>query len=120
MLKTIRIGEKNYDMRASALTAIIYKNIFGADLIKALTNAKETNNLDLFKQLAFVMNWQAQKRQINATEALKSLSITDYYIWLDELEEMDFYSEEVLREITTLWLNNQKSVIEIKNANSQQ
>lgn len=121
MLKTIRIGEKRYDMRASALTAIIYKSLFGKDLISALQDTKETKqNLDLFKELAFVMSWQAIPRQVKTTEALKSLSMTDYYDWIDDIEEADFYNADVLREITTLWLNNQQSIIPLKNADSQQ
>lgn len=121
MLKTIKIGEKHYDMRASALTAIIYKSLFGKDLISQLQETKETKtNLDLFKELAFVMCWQAEPKQMKTTEALKSLSMSDYYEWIDEIEEMDFYNEDVLREITLLWLSNQQSIVPLKKAVGQQ
>lgn len=121
MLKTIKIGERNYDMRSSALTAMIYKNLFGKDLIAQLQETKESkSNLDLFKELAFVMAWQAIPKKEKITEALKSLSLADYYEWIDGIEEIDFYNEEVLREITLLWLSNQQSIIQLKNANGQQ
>lgn len=123
MKATLTIGEKTFDIRTSALTSTIYRSLFKNDLtieISKLQNGTDTANLELFKQLAFVMVWQAIPRTQRTTEAMKSLTINDYYDWLEELEESDFYNPQLLKDITGSWLGNQKSVIELKNAQSPQ
>lgn len=125
MITTIRLGEKDVPMRASALTAVIYRSMFGKDLTVELNKMRKTreNNesgLDIFKQLAFVMNWQSLPRDTKITEAMKSLSIDDYYEWLDEVEEADFFEGDTLSAITSLWVNSQKSQIPLKNVANPQ
>ena len=128
MNRTIRIGETDVPMRASALTSVIYRNLFGKDLTIEFNKMRgsseasllEDSSLELFRRLAFVMSWQAIPREIKTTEALKRLSIDDYYEWLDNIEEIDFYEPETLTAITNLWLNSQKAQIALKNAANPQ
>lgn len=126
MIKAIRIGDTDVNMRASALTAVIYRSLFGKDLTielnkkrKARENSDETG-LDIFKQLAFVMQWQALPRDNKVTEDMKRLSIDDYYEWLDTVEEADFFEGDTLASITNLWVSSQKSQIPLKNVANPQ
>lgn len=125
MNRTIRIGEQDVLMRASALTAVIYRNLFGKDLTIELNKKRTSKNsedsgLDIFKQLAFVMSWQAIPRETKITEAMKRLTIEDYYEWLDTIEETDFFDGDTLASITNVWVSSQKTQIALKNAANPQ
>ncbi len=43
MLKTIKIGSKNYDMKSSAWTPFKYKNEYGKDLLKEIGKLNKIN-----------------------------------------------------------------------------
>ena len=69
MQKTILIGEKEFEFRASALTSMLYKDLFGEDLIRELPKIQENAAVDKIIGLAFVMNFQATSK--NALEESK-------------------------------------------------
>lgn len=121
MLTTLKIGEKEVNVRTSALTSIIFRNLFRKDLTTEISALKtgENVNLDIFKELAFVMAWQATPSDSKVND-MKNLSNEDYLMWLDQFDEIDFYDPELLSQITTTWLSSQKSVIDVKNLVSPQ
>lgn len=122
MKTTLTIGTKTFDVRTSALTSTIYRGLFKADLTVEISKLQtsEEKNLELFKQLAFVMVWQAEPRTQKVTDAMKALTMDDYYAWLEDLEETDFYDPNLLATITTTWLGGNKSVVDLKNQVSPQ
>lgn len=118
MNTTLRIGSKEFNARTSGLTEVIYRELFGKDLKIEMSKMKVENskNMGIFKELAFVMVWQAMPRDKKTSEAMKELKITDYYEWLDEeTDERDFLDAETLAGITNTWLKSQESNIAIKN-----
>lgn len=116
MKKTIKIGEKEVALRASALTSQLYKNLFGEDLIKELPNIKDNSGIDKMIGLAFVMNFQAEAKNA-LDEAKDKLTMRRYYEWLDSFEQMELLNAEVITEITNLWLGNIQTLANAKNLN---
>lgn len=117
MIKELKIGETSYNARPSALTEVIYRNVFGKDLkteLSVIAKDKKTET-SIFKELAFVMIWQAKPRDQKIGEAMKRLSIDDYYEWLDEIDERGFLNAETLANITNLWLASNASIVTSKN-----
>lgn len=118
MNTTLKIGNKEFNARTSGLTEVIYREVFGKDLKIEMSKIKleKSQNTAIFKELAFVMVWQAMPKDKKTSEAMKDLKITDYYEWLDEeTNERDFLSAETLSGITNTWLMSQETNIEIKN-----
>lgn len=122
MKTTLTIGTKTYDARPSALTEGIFRELFKKDLKIEMSSLRSGSNKDtsLFKELAFVMVWQARPRDKKIGEAIKDLSINDYYEWLDEIDESDFLKAETLTSITNTWLGNGTTTVSVKNLASPQ
>ena len=111
MLKTIKIGEKSYDMKSSAYTPFKYENDYGRDLLKDLNvlnkKNKEISKLktqeeresawleeinSIFKmtlQIAYVMICEQDPKFKSYDEWLKEL---DYAFsnpkWIEEVMEL--------------------------------
>lgn len=43
MVRTVRIGSKDYNMRSSAFTPFKYKNDYGSDMLKDINKLNKTN-----------------------------------------------------------------------------
>lgn len=120
-MDTIKIGNNEFNARSSALTSKIYRQLFHKDLMAEMMSAKETKQagiVELFEQLAFVLIWQAQERNVPISQALKKLSEDDFFEWLEKFDEMDFYAPETLEKITQIWLKNSESLVNSKNLQS--
>lgn len=113
MQKTIIIDGKEVPMKASAATPVLYRNLYGKDLImdmNKLVNAfekgkKEKKSLDVaslecFEKIAYVMARSGAPKD----EPFPETSLE----WLDQFEMMSIY--EVLPQIIELWKINQKQL----------
>ena len=119
-MKTLTIGERELNFESTALTAIAYKRIFGSDVLAALNRdrnlANDINLNDALKQLAFVMNKQAEGMSV---ENLMKLQEIDYWKWINEFQYGDFTSE-VITELICIWTGSTVTTSEAKNAEGAQ
>lgn len=100
MQKIIRISNKDYKMKASALTQFSYKNETGRSFLsdlQKLTELKDTTNIDaiddvseLVLKMAYIMAKEADKSQV-----------TNYEDFLSEIDDL-FSSPEWLQEVLEL------------------
>lgn len=97
MEKTIKIGEQEIRLKATAATPLHYRNVFkGHDLMKDLMKIGECDenleNIDLgiFERMVYIMSG-----------AFKTESLAD---WLDKFEMTDIV--EAIPEIIDLWGDN--------------
>lgn len=115
MIKTVNVGGKEITLRASALTSFLYKKLFGKDIIKVLSNIKDSLEIDSLLELAYVMNLQA-----NNSEALDDImhgraSVMSFYEWLDQFEYSDLIDANFIATVTSAWIDNQKTSTNSKN-----
>lgn len=121
MRKSIKIGNNELIFESTALTSIAYKKIFGSDVLAALgTDTGKILDItlgDAIKQLAFLMNKQAEGLEVPKIMALQQM---DYYIWLNQFEYGELDTEEVYGELIGVWTANLKTISESKNAEGAQ
>ena len=97
-LKDIHGGERKVPFLASASTAYRFNQIFHEDLMTKLTKMETEADYAIADKLAFVMNAQAEGKD------MKTLNYDSFLAWLDGLE-----SSEVLvhiEEIVGLYLGS--------------
>lgn len=102
MYKVVNINGVDVPMLANAATPYRLKQIFHLDIIKAFRNAKEDDGVDManiITQLAYVMNCQATKVDMNA------LNENSFYEWCEQFGAIDLieHSEEIIN----IYLDNQ-------------
>ena len=118
MRNTVKIGEKTLDMLGNAATAILYKQTFHEDLLKAVTalsGAKEDElivAIEKLQRLAFIMNKQATEEFRNI---VNKLTEGDFVEWLSDFEEADFQDPECFTAILFTWNKNLAGSSETKN-----
>lgn len=110
MIKTIKIGNKEVEMKSNALTPILFSNYFKKDMMAEMMNMqKRIDSLDpddimggidaeIFFQVAFIMSGASRKK-------------IDFYDWLEQFELIDMY--EALPEIMEVWMDNTHSIVDI-------
>lgn len=119
---TFTIEEKEYKIASSALTPIIYKHIFGRDVLVDMQKLKSESEEDKLTinetiiKLAFVMNKQTA---LDAPSLMK-LSSDDFYIWLNGFDNGDFLDPEVITSIINIWLDTSKVSSKVKNLQGPQ
>ena len=112
MTNTIKLdGGKEVKLAANAATPFRYKQIFGVDLLRLFQKSTESEEdgmifADVASQLAFIMNKQAEGADMN------SISMDDFYAWLEEYEPMDFVSAG--EAIVNTYVSSTKTSIEAK------
>lgn len=87
MLRTIKLGDKDVEMKATASTDIYYRNIFGIDPIRE-QSAQGFGPADLIcmmERMAFVMSMQATRDRA----AMGDLSPDSYLDWMDDFDRTD-------------------------------
>lgn len=89
MTKTITLdGGKEIRLAANAATPFRFKQLFGQDLLKLFKKAENEEEQpimgEVITQMAFIMSKQFDKTDMN------TLSMDDFYAWLEEYEPMDF------------------------------
>lgn len=122
MRKTLTIRDKEITFESSAITAIVYKKVFGEDLFSILgsdgTQASVAINiLDKVQQLAFIMAKQAEGMDIKDLIKLNEL---DYLFWLDDFEYTDMRSDDIVAELLSIWSGNLETTVKAKNAQGTQ
>lgn len=108
MKGTVKIGDKNVEMFANALTPVLYKRIFHKDFL--LESQKKDMDMTIFQELAFVMAKQANAT--SAKELMNELGIDDYYEWLGNFEAMEIM--EKVNEVFALYHSQTKSTSKSK------
>ena len=121
MKKTIKIGDKELEFESTALTSIAYKRIFGSDVLAALGSERSLSSdirlTDSIKQLAFLMNEQAEGLDVPKIMGRQEL---DFFVWLNQFEHGDLDKEEVITQIIAVWTANLETASESKNAEGAQ
>ena len=84
MRRTIKIGDKDIDMLATATTPILYKRLFRQDFLATALD----ENMDCYAELSYIMARQAEG--LPPTELIGKLKIEEFYAWLDTFGPMDF------------------------------
>lgn len=94
MYGTITVNDKEMGFKASALTPVLFHQVFKFDLLVNLTkfegkdednitNEESIEYLNLATRLGFIMNMQAEK---SSFKQLGKINIDDYYEWLDKFD----------------------------------
>lgn len=96
-MKTIKIGGKEYEMKASAFTQFAYKNETGRSFLKDIQKLSEVDTTDLeviydilepLLDIAYVMIKEANPDQVNNKE--------DFYKGIESLFDDVKWIEEVI------------------------
>lgn len=110
MFKVVNIGEHEVAMLSNATTPYRFKQLYGADLMKAVTELQKNDISeveDITCKLAFLMNAAAEKKDMN------KLSIEAFYEWLERFEPMEIIKAS--KDIIGLYLGQTKTSSNSKN-----
>ena len=86
MNKVLKLGDTDVEMRASALTPILYNNFFNKDFYEEYNNALKMSKL-FTGEIAFIMHIQASEE--HPLEYVSRASMDDYYNWLEQFDLAD-------------------------------
>lgn len=132
-ISKIYYADETMELRASAGTPILYREMFKKDLIKtvlnfrkyikeseeeteqALENGDQFELLDFLKQLAFIMNLEAT---VPSTELFKKLTFDNYLAFLCSYDDKIFTSNT--GSIMATWSGSNVGMSESKNTVSPQ
>lgn len=112
MIKTVKIGGGEVILAANAATPYRFKQVFHKDLFQiftASTNNTEEENIglaDTITKLAFIMNKQAEKADMNA------LSEDGFYSWLENYAPLDIVLAG--EEIISFYMSSTQGTVEAK------
>lgn len=110
MQKSVKIGETEVLMRASAATAIRYRNVFHCDIMKELMEMNpeqlDASVIEKIQQLAFIMAKSAERADMTA------LTEDDYMTWLDQFDSLEMMKAS--KDIVTVYLGGKVSESELK------
>lgn len=120
MAKVIKIGDKELNFKASALTSMAYKKLFKEDILKSLGEldpktfdaSKATDTLDTITRLAFIMNRQAEGTPV---KDLMNLNEIAYYEWIDQFNFSDLYDSNYISEVLSVWTDGLQTSTKAKN-----
>lgn len=110
MQKIVRIGEKEVEMRSTAATAIRYRNVFHADILKELSEINpekiDAEVIEKIQQLGFIMAKTADGA--NMTQ----LTDDDYMTWLDQFDSLEMM--QAAKDIVNVYIGGKTSESELK------
>lgn len=97
MITEIKAGEKTLTLLSNASTAYRFKQTFGIDLLKILSEAMrnpidDAESMDVAMRLAYVMAHQA-------TKELDHLSEEDFYEWLEGYDTVELQAIDTIVQI---------------------
>ena len=78
-IETVKIGERDVQLCCCASIMPCFKNVFGEDFLKAVTNDPE--DVELFMKMGFIM---AQFAELKDRNAVSHLTQDDFGDWLDQ------------------------------------
>lgn len=119
MKEIINIGGRDEYFKASAATAILYRQLFKTDLLTDIGDASKKDNdfdkansfTDAIQQLAFIMWCEGN---FKGSELYQNLTTDKYIEWLLQIDALDLTA--AAGQVIALWRGNFKSNSEIKNA----
>lgn len=117
MLTEVKIGNRSLKLKSSAITKILYKNIFGEDPLVSLKSSEGIESIDTITQLAFVMQKQAESAN---WRDLSNVTKEEYYEWLDSFDEDDFLNKDNVIALLSAYTKTAKISSEQKNGQSRQ
>lgn len=110
MQKSIMIGDVEVAMRASAATAIRYRNTFHGDIMKELMEMNpeqiDSSVIEKIQKLAFIMAKSAEGAKMT------ELTEDDYMEWLDQFDSLEMM--QASKDIVTVYLGGKVSESELK------
>ena len=89
MYDLIKIGDKEVPMLAMASVDIYYKQIFGDDILRIMTDAELFDNADrinAIQQMGFVM---AKLAELKDPKEMRALNEDNYIEWLEQFSRGD-------------------------------
>lgn len=113
MRKTVNIAGKDIELKANGMTLIVYKSMFGRDLVddfKAVQKAFEAEGsingetFEIVAKLTYVMAGQADK------------SISSFEDWMDQFEY--FPISEFASDVIVLWASSISTSSEVQSKNA--
>lgn len=107
MITKIQAGEKEITLLSNAATPLRFKQAFGIDLIRILSNAAKRpiddgESIEIAMRLAYIMSHQAEKK-------LDNLSEEDFYEWLEGYETIELQSVDTAVQIWNAYTQQTKS-----------
>jgi hypothetical protein len=105
MQKTIKISDIDVDMKCTARTPKIYRDIFHRDMFKDIQSLARTQDVEILSDICYAMAKHANS------------DILEYDEWLDQFGMMDMM--DVIDEVTSLWMTNNSMLNVEKNLNGQ-
>lgn len=95
-LKNTDGTEITYKFLASGTTAYRYMQVFHEDLMKIITNFDKEADYTLADKLAYIMNAQAEGKD------MKILNYDSFLEWLDKIESSEIFSH--MEELISLYI----------------
>lgn len=115
MQKSIMIGDVEVAMRASAATAIRYRNTFHGDIMKELMEMNpeqiDSSVIEKIQKLAFIMTKSAEGANMTA------LTEDDYLEWLDQFDSLEMMTAS--KDIVSIYLGGKVSESELKKTETE-
>ena len=107
MEKSVQIGSVSVPMRATAATALRYRQAFHRDLFAELNSKEVTDDtyVEICQRLAYVMAETAAGNALNISEE-------GFFDWLDQYETLDLVN--VLPEVVGIYSASKASTYKAK------
>ena len=104
-LRLVDGTEKTFPFLATGTTAFRYKQVFHQDLMILLNKMEndqdDQTDMTVGEKLAFIMNAQAEKKQMN------KLNVDAFLTWADQFDGAELFLH--MQEFVTLYLGNRKT-----------
>lgn len=111
MFGTVKIGDAEVRMLATAATDIYYKRVFRKDPLKIMTSEEwdDAAATEVFMGMGFIMSKQAELKE---RKKLQELTEDDYIDWLDTMDRSDYV--DALDVVMDIYSGNKKRDTEPK------
>ena len=118
MYGIVKIGEKEVPMMAMASTDYYFKNVFGDDPLKKMSDKElpVSDMIDTVLKLGFIM---AKFAELKTRKEMLKLNMDAFFEWLDEIPHEDVYDDDTLVAIQDIYQGNKKTTSEVKNQADQ-
>lgn len=104
-LKTCEEGEKSFAFLATGTTAYRFKQVFHQDLMILLNKMENSEDdqtdMTVGDKLAFIMNAQAEKKDMN------TLNVDAFLTWADQFDGAELFLH--MQEFVTLYLGSRRT-----------
>lgn len=122
MNRIFNIGTHELLCKSTALTAVLYKQLFNEDILDLMGGlrddaSKQKEAIEAIGKLAFIMVKQGEGLKV---PELFKLTMQEYYEWLNTFDYGELTSSEAIAEIMASWTGNLKSTAEGKNSEGAQ